>query len=136
MKEVFLALVVFGVVAVALINLKPAEVVKETVVKEVVKKVPVKEQIVVKEIVKEKPVVYRTVNHYFTERKHDVMYYQLPDEPRIQPVNYRYYEPVEKEQEVRQEYRPARKLERKPKVRMFLVDGIREPLYGKEDYND
>jgi hypothetical protein len=112
------------------------EVIKETVVKVVVKEVPVKEQIVVKEIVKEKPVVYRTVNHYYTEHNREVRYYQLPDEPKIQPVNYRYYEPVETEKEVRQKYRPARKSERKPKVRMFLVDGIREPLYGKEDYND
>jgi len=142
MKQAFLVLVVFAVVALALINLKPVQVVKE--IKEVVREVPVIQEhvvfkevpkVVVKEIVKERPVVYRTVNHYYTEHKHDVVYYRLPDEPRVQPVSYKYYESVETEKEVRP-IRHAVESARKPKVRMFLVDGIREPIYAKEDYDD
>ena len=129
MKEIFLALLIFGVVAFSLINLKP----KEVMVKEVVREVPVvKERAVVKEIpkavVKERTVIYRTVNHYYTERNHDIVYYRLPDEPRIQPASYDYNEPVKEEKEVAHEEEPEEKPE-KPEVKMFFVKGIHEPLW-------
>ena len=128
MKEMLLALFIFGVVAFSLINLKP----KEVMVKEVVREVPVvKEHAVVKEIpkvvVKEKTVVYRTVNHYHNNSyyNHNVVYYQPPEQPRIQPASYDYNEPVKEEKEVAHEEKP----EEKPQVKMFFVDSIREPLW-------
>ena len=127
MKEIFLALLIFGVVAFSLINLKP----KEVMVKEVVREVPViKEHAVVKEIpevvVKERTVVYRTVNHY--HNNYNAVYYQ-PEQPRIQPASYDYNEPVKEEKEVAREEKPEEKPGEKPKVKMFFVEGIREPLW-------
>jgi len=155
MKEALLSLLLFGVVVVALLNLYPKEVVRE-----VVKEVPtvvVKERVVVQEVVKETPIIYQTVNHYHNDNRRVVhyrqaarprvkhvntgtrrrrKYYQPTEEPRIQRVGYVYYEPVKEEKEVSHEEITERRHVEKPKVRMFLVDGIREPLWvegGKDD---
>jgi len=128
MKEIFLSMLIFGVVVVALLNLYPKEVVRE-VVKEV-PRVVVKETVVVKEVVKETPVIYETVNHYhYHNNNQNVVYYQQPVEPRIQRASYNYYEPVKKEEEVPREEITEQRPEVKPKVKMFLVEGIREPLW-------
>lgn len=132
MKELALSLLFFGVVVFALINLKPKEV-ERVVVKEV-PMVTVKERVVVKEVVKEMPVVYKTVNHYHNDTR-NVVYYQPPEEsaeePRVQRINFSYgeYESVKVEQEVEHE----EITEDEPKVRMFFVDGISEPLWVEGD---
>ena len=129
MKDAILALTVLGVVVTSFLNLKPT-----VTVKEVVREVPVvKERVVVKRIVntvvKERPVSYTTVNHYHNEQGQGVVYYELPSRPNIQPASYSYYEPVDERREVYREERPHVQTETKPKVRMFLVEGIREPLW-------
>ena len=127
MKELLVALLIFGVVAFSLINLKPKEVMKEV---KVVPRTVVKERIVVKEIVKEPKIVYRTVNHYHHHRT--VVYYRLPEpepEPEVQPVVYRQYEPVKKEVKTEKQKVEVPPKPEEPQVKMFFVDRIREPLW-------
>ena len=123
-----MSLLFFVVVVVALINLKPMEV-DRLVVKEV-PIIVVKERVVVKEVMKDTPVVYKTVNHHHNDNR-NVVYYQ-PEEPRVQRVSYNYYEPVNEEMEVT----PKEINEVKPRVKMFFVDGISEPLWVEGGSDD
>ncbi len=127
MKELLVTLLLFGVVAFSLINLKPKEVVKEV---KVVPRTVVKERVVVKEIIKEPKIVYRTVNHYHHYRK--VVYYRLPEpepEPEVQPAVYRQYEPVKEEVKTEKPKVIVASKPEEPHVKMFFVKGIREPLW-------
>ncbi|MDA8161689.1 MAG: hypothetical protein M0022_02115 [Desulfobacteraceae bacterium] len=127
MKELLVTLLIFGVVAFSLINLKPKEVVKEV---KVVPRTVVKERVVVKEIVEKPKVVYRTVNHYRTRRT--AVYYRLPEsepEPEVQPAVYRQYEPVKEEVKTEKPEVEVSPKTEEPHVKMFFVKSIREPLW-------
>ena len=129
MKELLVALLIFGVIAFSLINLNSKEAVKEV---NEVPRIVVKERVVVKEIVKKPQIVYRTVNHY--HRYRTVAYYQLPEQPRVQRVSYNYYEPVKEQPEYKEKQKAvalAPKAEERSEVKMFLVEGIRQPLWVK-----
>lgn len=132
MKEMLIALVLFAVVALALTGPEPKEA--EQVVVKVEPEVVVRVTVVVKENVAENPVVQNTVNHYEGDTN-NVVYYHPSEEPEPVETGYVYHQPDEEGKEVEPveeiDVEHVVKQEVKPKVRMFLVDGIREPLYAE-----